>query len=128
MPALRRHIDSLLQYINTKRNRVVHGVQMRAPDMRNRQARRPTGPGPTGTVVTTISTQEGRVEATIDAALTLVKQGIWNFSVDQVLEQLNQVGRNLGVAQPTSVIGTVLNGDARFTRTAAGKYQYVGPK
>jgi ABC-type transporter Mla subunit MlaD len=116
-------IDSLLQYINNKRNELAHG----GAGVTAVQDTRKTLSMTLGiSSLKALKTQEERVEATIQAAMDLVNSGITVLTVNEVSNQILRNGMDLWVTHPASVIGTILNGDERFKRIAPGRYEFQG--
>ena len=76
----------------------------------------------TSTVTTDPSLRKGRI---LDAALSIARSGKRTFGVDDVKAELDRMEYRLDVARPGSVIGTVLNGDDRFTRREMGVFEYI---
>ena len=114
-------IDSLLQYINNKRNELAHG----GAGVTAVQDIRKTLSMTLGiSSLKALKTQEERVEATIRAAMDLVNSGITVLTVNEVSNQILRNGMDLWVTHPASVIGTILNGDERFKRIAPGRYEF----
>lgn len=116
-------IDSLLQYINNKRNGLAHGG---AGVTAVQDIRRTLSMTLGISSLKALKTQEERVEATIRAAMDLVNSGITVLTVNEVSNQILRNGMDLWVTHPASVIGTILNGDERFKRIAPGRYEFHG--
>lgn len=76
----------------------------------------------TSTVVTDPGVRKSRI---LDAALSIARSGRSRFGVDDVKAELDRMEYRLDVARPGSVIGTVLNGDDRFTRKEMGVFEYI---
>ena len=83
------------------------------------------------TIVTTPTTSTVATDPTIrksrilDAALSIARNGKRTFGVEDVKSELDRMDYRLDVARPGSVIGTVLNGDDRFTRREMGVFEYI---
>lgn len=76
----------------------------------------------TSTVTTDPTVRKGRI---LDAALSIARNGRRTFGVEDVKSELDRMEYRLDVARPGSVIGTVLNGDDRFTRREMGVFEYI---
>ena len=65
-----------------------------------------------------------RVEAIVEAATYLVEQGAKTLDVKDVHNELKRRGIDLEVAYPSSVIGTVLARDSRFSKVRPGVFEW----
>ncbi len=76
----------------------------------------------TSKATTDPSIRKGRI---LDAALSIARDGRRTFGVEDVKAELDRMEYRLDVARPGSVIGTVLNGDDRFTKKEMGVFEYI---
>lgn len=123
-------VESLIQYIQMKRNEAVHGTSTQIRGLEAARVQRTKARSRVANAVLhldgakVLDTQEERVQETANAAMQLVEDGYRTFTVDQIHEYLTNAKIDLGVSQPTSVIGTILNGDERFSKLGSGQYMY----
>jgi hypothetical protein len=69
-----------------------------------------------------------RKELVKTTALEVVKTGKMEITGTDVLDALQRKGISLGVARPTSMIGTVLSALKQFNRVEANRFRYIGDK
>ena len=113
--ALQKEIDAvegLADYIVARRNELVHD-QSPNDDVKIH-----------GTLV--MENKQERVDAVLEAALAVVKDGIPVFGIDDIRRQLDKMRTDLRVTYVPAVIATILAADKRFKRVEPGLYEYVG--
>ncbi len=104
-------IDGLSHYILAKRNELAHDEPKKIEQVQ--------------TLIDVTHKQE-RVDAVLDAVLTIVNDNILVFTMDDIRHQLEKMRINLGVSNPSAVIATILSADKRFKKNAMGRYEYIG--
>jgi len=67
-----------------------------------------------------------RRELVITTALEIVKTGKAEITGSDVIDALHRKGVSLGVARPSSTIGTVLSAMKQFKRVEANRFRYIG--